>query len=231
MNRTLIGFVTAIMVAATASAELLTLTDGGDGLPYGDTEGFVIDFDSSFTSWSTTLVAGQSYSVDTISIWEASDSGGAADSPPVYLSVFDSTFGGFDGDTSAEYLGHSDNAIDHDLTPDTSKITYTFTGIQVTADSDGSLSGSGLLYFFWDDDTTRNNWGTSGGVQPYQRIDSNPDATDPAYGAAIHAFGSIQGFRVPEIEVSVTAIPEPATMGLVGIFGAGVLFVRRRFMI
>lgn len=30
---------------------------------------------------------------------------------------------------------------------------------------------------------------------------------------------------------TLSVIPEPATMGLVGIFGAGVLFVRRRFMI
>lgn len=226
----MIGLVTVLLVAGSASAELLTLTDGGDGSPYGDTEGFVVDFDSSFTSWSTTLVAGQSYSVDSISIWEASDAV-AGDRPPVYLSVFDSTFGGYDGDTSAEHLGFSDNAIDHGLTPDTSKITYTFTGITVTADSDGALSGSGLLYFFWDDDTIRNNFSGSGGVQPYQRIDSNPSASDPAYGAAVHAFGAIQTSRVPEIEISVTAIPEPATIGLVGIFGAGVFFVRRRFMI
>lgn len=31
--------------------------------------------------------------------------------------------------------------------------------------------------------------------------------------------------------VSVTAIPEPATMGLVALFGGAVLFIRRRFMI
>lgn len=34
-----------------------------------------------------------------------------------------------------------------------------------------------------------------------------------------------------ELAYAFVAIPEPATLGLVGIFGAGVLFVRRRFMI
>lgn len=31
--------------------------------------------------------------------------------------------------------------------------------------------------------------------------------------------------------ISVTVIPEPATLGLVAVFGGGVLFIRRRFMI
>ena len=30
---------------------------------------------------------------------------------------------------------------------------------------------------------------------------------------------------------NIEIIPEPATIGLVGVFGAGVLFIRRRFMI
>ncbi|MDF7823597.1 PEP-CTERM sorting domain-containing protein [Pontiellaceae bacterium B12227] len=32
------------------------------------------------------------------------------------------------------------------------------------------------------------------------------------------------------IELEVTAIPEPATLGMVALFGGGVLFIRRRFM-
>ncbi|MDF7809090.1 PEP-CTERM sorting domain-containing protein [Pontiellaceae bacterium B12219] len=33
------------------------------------------------------------------------------------------------------------------------------------------------------------------------------------------------------IQLNVTAVPEPATLGLVALFGGGVLFIRRRFMI
>lgn len=211
-------------VVSMASAEVFLLTDGGSGSPYGDTGGFVVDIDATYnSSWNMPLVAGQQYRIESISIWEASDAKSPADATPVYLAVFDSTYAGFDGDTSAEYLLHSDNAIDHTATPDTSKITYTFTDLIVTAGGDGWL-GDGLLYFLWDNDTIRNNWQGSGGVHPYQRIDSNPAAAD--YGAAVHAFGSIQGSRVPEIEVTVTAVPEPATLVLLGV--GGLLLGRKR---
>jgi hypothetical protein len=212
-----------------ASAQTMLLTDGGSGLPYGDTDGFVIDFDSSFTSWQPALIAGASYRIDSISIWEASDSKSPANSTPVYLSVFDSTFAGFNGNTEPSHLGFSDNAIDHTTTPDTSKITYTFTDMFVTADDDGTLSGSGLLYFTWDDNTTRNNFQPSGGVHPFQRIDSNPSASDPAYGAAVYAFGAIQGMRVPEIEVTLTqVVPEPSAVVLVSLGCIGLKMLRRR---
>ena len=216
-------------LVSMASAEMLTITDGGSGSPYGDLSGFVLDVDTAYnnsgtstTGWDADLVAGQQYRIESISIWEASDAKSPPNATPVYLSVFDSTFAGFDGDTSAEYLLHSDNAIDHTATPDTSKITYTFTNLIVTAGSDG-FGGNGLLYFLWDDDTIRNNFQTSGGVHPLQRIDSNPAAA--GYGAAVWAFGAIQSSRVPEIEVSMTLVPEPATMVLLGL---GSLLLRRK---
>ena len=211
------------------SAQTLLLTDGGSGTPYGDTDGFVIDFDSSFTSWQPALVAGATYRIDSISIWEASDAKTPANSTPVYLSVFDSTFAGFNGNTEPSHLGFSDNAIDHTATPDTSKITYTFTDLFVTADSDGALAGSGLMYFTWDDNTIRNNFQPSGGVHPFQRIDSNPSASDPAYGAAVFAFGAIQGMRVPEIEVTLTqVVPEPSTAAISGLACVGAALLLRR---
>lgn len=224
------SIIIAAFISAPAQASTLLITDGGSGTPYGDTGGFVVDFDSSFTNWDPDLVAGQTYRIDSISIWEASDSNNPVNSTPVYLSVFDSSFVGFTGDTSASHLGFSDNAIDHTATIDTTKITYTFTDLFVTADADGLIaasSGSGLLYFLWDDDTVRNNFGASGGVHGYQRIDTNPNANDPAYGVAVYAFGAIQAQRVPEIEISVTMIPEPSSFGLAALAGVG-CFVRRR---
>lgn len=206
----------ALLVAGTASAEINTITDGGSGLAFGDLEGFVVDIDTAYNAsgastsgWDVDLVAGQQYRIDSISVWEASDSKDPVDSTPVYLSVFDSTFAGYTGDTSGSHLTYSDNAIVHTATPDTTKITYTFTDLIVTADDDGALSGSGLLYFLWDDDTLRNNWGGSGGVHPLQRIDANPATTD--YGVAVHAFGAIQTNRVLEIEITMTAMIGPGT--------------------
>ncbi|MCP5546626.1 MAG: PEP-CTERM sorting domain-containing protein [Akkermansiaceae bacterium] len=216
--------VATALVGVPLEAATLLITDGGDGTPYGDTDGFVVDFDSTY-AWTPALVAGQTYRIDSISIWEASDAKDPANSTPVYLSVFDSSFAGFNGNTAASHLGFSDNAIDHTATVDTSKITYTFTDLFVTVDNDGALGGSGLLYFTWDDNTTRNNFGTSGGVHPYQRIDTNPAAS--GYGAAVFAFGGIQTQRVPEIEITVTLVPEP-TGSVLAIGGAGLLVLRRR---
>lgn len=219
------SIIISAFISAPTQASTILITDGGNGNPYGDTDGFVVDFDSSY-DWTPPLVAGQTYRIDSVSIWEASSAKDPANSTPVYLSVFGSSFAGFTGDTSASHLGFSDNAIDHTATPDTTKITYTFTNLFVTADADGALSGSGLLYFTWDDDTIRNNFQPSGGVHPFQRLDSNPQAVD--FGAAIYAFGAIQTARVPEIEISVTLIPEPSSFGLAALAGIGCLLRRRR---
>ena len=39
------------------------------------------------------------------------------------------------------------------------------------------------------------------------------------------------GDRVGLSEVRFVAIPEPATLGLIGTFSVGILFMRRRFMV
>lgn len=53
------------------------------------------------------------------------------------------------------------------------------------------------------------------------------EATSAANGTIAAHNGSNFGVR----EFSATAIPEPATLGMLGIFGGGILFIRRRFMI
>ncbi len=44
------------------------------------------------------------------------------------------------------------------------------------------------------------------------------------------SYTSAGGIFLDNIEADVTAIPEPATLGMVGAFGGAVLFIRRRFM-
>lgn len=59
--------------------------------------------------------------------------------------------------------------------------------------------------------------------------DSNAYTGGEAFGETAGTVAAQTGDHV--FHVDLVAIPEPATMGLLGFFGAGILFVRRRFMI
>lgn len=56
-------------------------------------------------------------------------------------------------------------------------------------------------------------------------------ATVASEGQTLGVLATGAGYFVNFDEVSIDVIPEPATIGLIGAFGAGLLFVRRRFMI
>jgi len=51
--------------------------------------------------------------------------------------------------------------------------------------------------------------------------------TDIRLDITNHGGGNIINYN----EIGVSAIPEPATLGMVAVFGGGILFIRRRFMI
>jgi hypothetical protein len=47
-------------------------------------------------------------------------------------------------------------------------------------------------------------------------------------------YGAVAGTATEFVKidsVSLTQIPEPATLGLIAAFGGGIMFIRRRFMI
>jgi hypothetical protein len=70
-----------------------------------------------------------------------------------------------------------------------------------------------------------NEFGLSGGAV---EADENDIQSAGVYFSASSVDGGFTGTKVEY--VNVTAIPEPATMGLVISFGVGVLFIRRRLM-
>lgn len=112
-------------------------------------------------------------------------------------------------------------------------------------DGTGSTLGTVAQDFFFQDpgvnsvrapnlmsfNLTRGNGGTLNGRTVSGAIFSLADITFTTGG-----IGDIAGFKISSgssdiQDVGIAMIPEPATLGLIAVFGGAVLFVRRRFMI
>ena len=187
-----------VVVPGTSGASYM-VSDGGDGDVASSANGFAVDVDSSFNAyWTNDIVAGVTYRLDSVSLYEAEGTVAR------YLSVYDSTFAGYDGDTSAEYIGHSDNAVNMATVANGTLVEWTFndTDILVTADDDGAFSGSGLLYFIGDADQTRNNWSAEG--FSFYCVDGYNDPSQ--YGAWVYSGGFVER-QVPEVFIQMTPYP------------------------
>lgn len=75
---------------------------------------------------------------------------------------------------------------------------------------------------------------TSAALTQFINDDTNGEVTFLITRGALDTSSNQARFQTKEAGLSpnlTVVIPEPATLGLVGIFGAGVIFVRRRFLI
>jgi PEP-CTERM putative exosortase interaction domain len=223
MKKTLAVFVATVLTVGFAGAQTstVTATDAGTAA-YGDASGFLIDFDATPTlavPWSPALVSGGLYSLDSISIRYG---GAQANTSPKYLGVYSS----FSSGVLSGFLGVSDNAIDFTAAASESWQQFNFSGINLTVDSTVG-SGSGLLYFVYQTGTS-----AIGGLETTvstMRFDGFPaDPVTGDYLANILAFGTIQAARAPEYQASITAVPEPSAIALLGFAGGMLLFARRR---
>ena len=226
------------LFAGSASAATYIIQDGAtppsSGAAFGATNGVALAVDTTYNTafsansplWEPDLVAGQSYFLNSITLYSSGSAN--ADPTALFLSVFNSSFAGFDGDTAAEHLGFSTNSVS--FTGGTGQaVTWNFSGIQVTADSDGSLTtGSGTLYFFFDDDTTRNNL-NAGPQRAVFRMDANTAGNTVGSGVMSGNTAAPITDRAPEMQAQLTAVPEPTTFAML-LGGVGVLigFQRRR---
>jgi hypothetical protein len=137
----------ALLIAGSASAETITVTDG-TGNTYGDCYGAAVDFDAALPAvtapWTPALTAGQTYSLDSLSLRNSS-----ADAGNVYLGVYT----GFTGpSTVSGFLGVSTNTVDFSTVTNGAWAQFNFSGINVTADATPG-SGSGVLYFIFQTGT------------------------------------------------------------------------------
>jgi hypothetical protein len=206
----------------------VTATDGTTGSAYGNTVGFVMDFNANggaVAPWTPALVSGVQYSLNSISI-----KSGATGSATDYLGVY---YGNTNGSgqsinlSSLTFLGASENAINFATAPTLTWLQYNFSGINVTADSvtPGNFTGSGTLLFVYQPiNTAESSW-----QNPVSTLRFNSGTSADSL-SEIYGNNNLVAGRMPQYEASVTATPtpEPSTMALAALGGASLLFWRRR---
>jgi hypothetical protein len=136
---------------------------------------------------------------------------------------------------SFDILGTSDDA-DLGLTDWTVKINFASGSGNITH-GDSWFNGAGAVTNQTFDINNAGKNGTTG----WKTISGFYDIAIGAAGTAggiqvstdVGGFvsGGTGGYTVDNITLDVAAIPEPATLGMVGLFGAAILIIRRRFMI
>jgi hypothetical protein len=159
----------------------------------------------------------------------------------IYILQVDMTAGGANASQvtrvsySFDILGTSDDA-DMGLTDWTVKINYASGSGNITH-GDAWFNGVGSVTNQTFDINNAGKTGTTG----WKTISGFYDIAVGEAGTAggiqistdVGAFvsGGTGGYTVDNITLNVSAIPEPATLGLLGLFGTGVLFIRRLFLI
>lgn len=196
MKKVMAWIILALLIAGSASAETITVTDdpAGGGNSYGNTVGFAIDFDSTAplaattvtTGWAPPLVAGKSYALNSVSM----QYGGAVTSGTgiCYLGVY--------SDMGTTFLGASTNSIDFNTTAADTWCTFNFENLNVVVDSTVG-SGTGLLYFYYQPAQTS---GTGGEIST-RRL--NYDAAMTQVLSSIIAYGTLQGARAPHYKADI----------------------------
>ena len=241
MKKTL-AVLSALALVVAVQAEVVSVTDSA-GNNYGKTSGVAIDFDASTglsADWAPDLATGQQYRVDSLTLFLGGQ--GLVDED-LYLGVYtglDEQIGVQAAATLSGFQGVSDNTINLFSADLNTALTWSFTGdaFQVTPESNPGAGGD-ILYFVLQ--TGTGALADTGSIQsddrPFRRINTG-GSFDDELSATIHGSRNnnttspdLVFDRALEYEAQITAIPEPATLGMVTLFGGGILLIRRRLMI
>ena len=217
-----------IMAAAgTAGAATVTVTDG-TGNNFDDTFGFAIDFDATTglaADWQPDLTA-EPYNIDNFTVYRSTTAAPTFTGEVrlgVYTTLTGSTLGGFQGVSSNTVTLGSLAASD--------PLTFNFSGIAVTPETNPG-AGNDIRYFvFQTGETAITNYITQGTAVPYRRIDGfNGQFADELAGVlgGNSATATLRTDRVPEYTATLSAVPEPSALGLLGASAAALASRRRR---
>ncbi len=178
------------------------------------------------------LLDGEGYPGDEVGLTSYSDS------LPLVPGTYTQQINTLDWSVSYTYNGtDGDLGNDSPSGGDWPDLNFPFTltrTLSFAGGSTGSISQTGLLRTTWDDDYLSLNAGsTSTFFVPGYQIDVTPLAVAEANVQSAPGFPSgtpwSQAPRAVTAEFVVTAVPEPATIALVGLgLVGGVLFLRRK---
>jgi hypothetical protein len=193
MKTTIACFAVSLLLAGSASAVSVTATDGGTAV-YGNCNGFAIDFDATAAAnavWTPSLVNGQSYTLNSVALKNATNSG------TYYLGVYT----GFSGGTLSGFQGVSDTSKNF-ATVTNNWLTFTFNNLNYNITVDATVgSGAGLLYFVYQS-------GTSAIASPNVILATDKFGADTTMAnslASIIAFGGLVANRSPQYQATITS--------------------------
>lgn len=239
-------------VASAAQAAAINVTDG-NGNQYGNGQGLVIDFNTAAITapsggtgmCSPALTSGQAYTLGSVSVRSGvAAAGDVSFGSAVYLGVYDGMPAS--GANAPHFFGVSTNSISFTTATNGNWQAFNFsttTPITVTADStvwnaDGSTTpsghtsanpagaGSGVLYFVFQTGTDALT-GLPGPVVKLQRIDGGPGNEEMSlYHSVVIGNGGPVQSRTAEYQATLTAVPEPTSLALLGV--SSLLVLRRR---
>lgn len=213
--------------ASTAQAATTNVNDGGT-TQFGDTFGFALDFDrtAGLAGSYTPALTSDPYSIDSVTVLRGNDASTGTVRLGVYTSLTGSTLDGF--------LGVSNNAVVLGGLAARDPLTFTFTGINVTPEANAGSGGDIRYFVFQTGDAALTNYLalTGGATQvPLARIEGeNGQLADELSGilAGNSAGATLRTNRAPEYTATITPVPEPSAVGLIGVAGAALAFRRRR---
>lgn len=238
----------AIIALSTGQAATVIVTDGAAN-NFGTTGGVALDFDTTLglTADYIADLTTQLYSIDSVTLYLAPPDAGSSTNAPspntatVRLGVY-STLTGTSGtggapSTLGGFLGFSNNTVDLATVGTNNPFTFNFSGLTVTPQADPG-TGTDVRYFIFQTDTAVKTELSQSTAVAIRRIDAEAGSFADELAAILQnnaggpggagADVRLRTNRAPEYSATITAVPEPTALGLLGIAGVALVSRRRR---